>query len=40
MTPLHAAAERGRFRIVKYLIDKEAEINAENNDGVGICNHN
>ena len=38
MTPLHVAAESGRFRIVEYLIDLGAEINAEDNDGVGIFN--
>ena len=38
MTPLHVAAKSGRFRIVEYLIDLGAEINAEDNDGVGIFN--
>ena len=36
MTPLHLAAERGRYRVVEYLIDLRAEISAEDNDGVSI----
>lgn len=39
MTPLHVAAERGHDRIVEYLIDLGAKINAEDNDGVGLFNH-
>ena len=34
MTALHVAAERGHSEIVKYLGDKEADINIRNNDGV------
>ena len=34
MTPLHAAAEKGRFNIIKPLVDKGANINIEDNDGV------
>lgn len=40
MTPLHVAAEKGHDRIVEYLIDLGAEINAEDNDGVGILDNN
>lgn len=40
MTPLHVAAEKARYEIAEYLIDKGAEISAEDNDGVGIFNHN
>ena len=36
MTPLHVAAERGRYRVVEYLIDLQTEISAEDNDGVSI----
>ena len=34
MTPLHAAAEKGCFNIIKPLVDKGANINIEDNDGV------
>ena len=35
MTPLHVAAERGvNSDIVKYLVDKEADINIKDNNGV------
>ena len=37
MTPLHVAAERGRFYIVEYLVGKEAGkevINIQDNEGV------
>ena len=34
MTPLHVAAEKGRFNIIKPLVDKEANINIEDNNGV------
>lgn len=40
MTPLHVAAEKAHYEIAEYLIDKGADINAEDNDGVGIFNHN
>ena len=37
MTPLHVAAERGgRFNILKYLADSEADINIKDNDGVSV----
>ena len=39
MTHLHVAGEKGRYRIVDSLKDPGAEINAEDNDGVGILNH-
>jgi len=29
-TPLHRACENGHYRVVKYLIDQGAEINAKN----------
>ena len=34
MTPLHVAAERGRFNIIEPLVDKGANINIEDDDGV------
>ena len=34
MTPLHAAAEKGRFNVIKPLVDKGANINIKDNDGV------
>ena len=34
MTPLHVAAEKGRFNVIKPLVDKGANINIEDNDGV------
>ena len=35
MTPLHVAAEKGEsLEIVKYLIDRGADINIKNNNGV------
>ena len=38
MTPLHVAFEQGdRIIIMKYLIDKGAEINIRDNNGVNIC---
>ena len=40
MTPLHVAAKRGRYRIVDSLSDLGDEINAKDNAGVGIFNHN
>ena len=35
MTPLHIAAEKGRYRIVKYLLGKTDKISTEDDDGVG-----
>ena len=38
MTPLHMAAERGCFDVVKYLvIDKGADVNIKDDSGVSIC---
>ena len=34
MTPLHWAAEKGRFNIIKPLVDKRAKINIADNDRV------
>ena len=35
MSPLHVAAERGeRISIVNYLVDKGADINIKNDNGV------
>ena len=37
MTPLHVAAEKGHFeKIVRYLVEKGATINAKNNNGVSL----
>ena len=36
-TPSHLAAEKGRFEnTLKYLVDKQADINFKDNDGVNI----
>ena len=40
MTPLHIAAEKGRYRIVKYLVDIPAKISTEDHDGVGTHDYN
>ena len=34
MTPLHVAAQNGRFALVKLLVDKKVNINIKDNDGV------
>lgn len=39
MTPLHIAAEKGRYRMVKYLFGKMDEISTEDHDGVGTCDY-
>ena len=36
MTPLHVAAERGRFKIVKHFVSSGAEINAKDINGVKL----
>ena len=36
MTPLHVAAEKGRFKIVECLVKEGADINTKDNAGVGI----
>ena len=37
MTPLHIAAERGFVKIVDYLIDKGADVDIRDKNGVIIC---
>jgi len=37
MTPLHAAAKRGRSEMVGYLAKGGAAINTKNKYGVGTC---
>ena len=39
MTPLHVAAENGRFKLVKLLVNKKADINIKDNDGVSKVVH-
>ena len=40
MTPLHVAAERGgRFKILKYLADNEADVNIQDDDGVSVWDY-
>jgi len=35
MTPLHLAADKARVKVIKYLVDKEADIiNSQDLDGV------
>ena len=34
MTPLHAAVERQRLEIVKYLVTEKADMNIKDNKGV------
>ena len=34
MTPLHVAAEEGRYKIMGYLVSKGADINVKDNKGV------
>ena len=36
MTPLHLAAERGRYNLVGYLVHKDANVNAKDRNGVGL----
>ena len=40
MTPLHIAAEKGRYRMVKYLVGITPNISTEDHDGVGACDYN
>ena len=35
-TPLHIAAKRGRIEIVKFLVDKGADVNVKAKDRVSI----
>ena len=39
MTPLHLAAEGAHIKIVEYLVDQEADVNIEDDNGVNICIH-
>ena len=39
MTPLHVAAENGRFKLVKLLVSNKANINIKDNDGVSKVVH-
>ena len=39
MTPLHLAAESGHIKIVKYLVDKGADINHQDDNEVITCDH-
>ena len=36
LTPLHLAAERGRYNLVKYLVDQSADVNIQDLDGVKL----
>ena len=36
LTPLHMAAKRGCTSLVKYFIDKEADVNIKDHNGVSI----
>ena len=40
MTPLHLAAESDRIKMVKYLVEKKADINIQDDNGVIICYSN
>ena len=37
MTPLHVAVKKARTEVVKFLVDKEADINIKDGNGVNIC---
>ena len=39
MTPLHLAAEGGRIKVVKHLVEQGADINIQDDNGVIICDH-
>ena len=44
MTPLHLAAQRGRYNLVRYLVDKDADVNIQDINGVrlilcAVCSH-
>ena len=39
MTPLHVAAERGHPRIVEYLVDKGADIDIQDKNGVNMYDY-
>ena len=36
MTPLHLAAQRGRYNLVGYLVDKDADVNIQDINGVRL----
>ena len=36
MTPLHLAAQRGRYNLVGYLVGKDANVNAKDLNGVKL----
>ena len=36
MTPLHLAAESARIKIVEYLVDKGADVNIQDCNGVNV----
>jgi len=36
MTPLHLAARRGRYNLVGYLVNKDANVNAKDHNGVKL----
>ena len=38
MTPLHLAAESGRIKVLKYLIDQGTDINLQDDNGVITSN--
>ena len=40
MTPLHLAAESDRIKMVKYLVEREADINIQDDNGVIISYSN
>ena len=40
MTPLHLAAESDRIKMVHYLVEQEADINIQDDNGVIICYSN
>ena len=40
VTPLHLAAESDRIKMVNYLVEQEADINIQDDNGVIICYSN
>ena len=39
ITPLHLAAESGNIKILNHLVDKGADVNIQEDNGVGIYDH-